>query len=136
MPAERPARRKILCIHRHGPYGTVYGQEGLEVAMITGAFDHRVAMALIDDGVFLLRRGQDTEGLGMKRFTAGFRAAGDFGVYRVYVERDSLQARGMNAEALMSVPQDSDSGRGNLVEVVSAEALSTIIAEQDVLLNF
>jgi len=104
--------------------------------MITGAFDQRVVMALIDDGVFLLRRGQNTEGLGMKRFTATFRAAGDFGVHRVYVERDSLQARGMNAQALMSVPEDSESGAGNLVEVVSAETLSTIIAEQDVVLNF
>lgn len=131
-----PTTRRILCINRRAPYGTVYAQEGLEIAMIGGAFDQRIALALIDDGVFLLRRGQDTAGLGMKQFTAAYRALGDFGIYRIYVERESLQARGMDSARLLQVPADSDDDQTDLVEVVSSAELSEVIQQQDVLLNF
>jgi len=136
MAAKRAAPKNILCLHRHGPYGTVYAQEGLEVAMITGAFEQHIALALVDDGVFLLRRGQDTHGLEMKRFTAAFGAAGDFGVRYIYVESESLAARGMSPEALVVVPEDSESGQGNIVQTVSSTELSEIIGAQDVILNF
>lgn len=128
--------RKILCIHRRAPYGTIYAQEGLEIALIGGAFDQRIALALIDDGVFLLRRDQDTAGLRMKQFTAGYRALGDFGIYRIYVERESLEARGMEGARLLEVPADSDDDETNLVAVVSSAELSEVIEQQDVLLNF
>lgn len=128
--------RKILCINRRAPYGTIYAQEGLEIAMIGGAFDQRIALALIDDGVFLLRRGQDTAGLRMKQFTAAYRALGDFGIYRIYVERQSLQARGMDDTQLLEVPADSDDDETNLVAVVSSDELAEVIQQQDVLLNF
>lgn len=131
-----PTARKILCINRRSPYGTIYAQEGLEIAMIAGAFDQHVALALIDDGVFLLRRGQDTGALRMKRFTATYRALGDFGIDRIYVERESLEARGMDSGQLLEVPADSDSTGVNLVEVVGSLELAGLIQQQDVLLNF
>jgi len=136
-PDSAPVVKRILCLNRRGPYGTIYAQEGLEVALIGGAFDQRVALALIDDGVFLLRRGQATEGLGMKRFTAVCGALGDFGIDRIYVERESLAARGMDGSRLMAVPADSGAAESrNLVEVVSARELAGLIAQQDILLNF
>lgn len=129
-------RKKILFINRRGPYGSIYAQEALEIALIGAAFDQQVSMAFLDDGVFLLRRGQDPGGLQMKPFTAAYRALGDFEIDRVYVERESLQVRGMSEEALMAVAIDGGGAVRNLVELVSSTELSDIIESQDILLNY
>jgi len=127
--------KSIMFINRRGPYGTIYAQESLEIAMLGAAFDQRISLALIDDGVFLLRAGQGTTAVGMKRFTAAYRALGDFDIERVYVERQSLEVRGMTVDDLAPIPADPDSGEGNLVDVVDSAELSQIIHRQDILLN-
>lgn len=129
-----PGRKKIMFINRRAPYGSVYAQEALEIALVGAAFDQRICLALLDDGVFLLCAGQDTSGIRMKQFTAAYRALGDFDVRRVYVERESLEARGMTGEDLMVIPAEGG-GQQNLVEVVSSSELADVIADQDILLN-
>jgi len=124
-----------MFVNRRGPYGTVYAQEALEIALVGAAFDQQVSLALIDDGVFLLRPGQDTGGIAMKRFTAAYRALGDFDVHRVYVERESLAVRGMSAEGLVSIPAEQGRAGNSLVEAVSSARLAEIIEDQDILLN-
>lgn len=130
-----PASKRIMFINRRGPYGSIYAQEALEIALVGAAFDQQISLALIDDGVFLLRSGQDTSGIGLKRFTAAYRALGDFDVHRVYVERESLEARGMTVEDLLRIPADGESGNGDLVEVMTSIELSDVINDQDILLN-
>ncbi|MBS1269178.1 MAG: Intracellular sulfur oxidation protein DsrF [Gammaproteobacteria bacterium] len=127
--------KKILFINRRGPYGTIYAQEALEVALVGAVFDQKISLAFIDDGVFLLRPGQSTVGLQMKQFTAAYRALGDFEIHRVYVERESLQVRGMKEENLMEIVTGPDGGTRNLVKVVSSVELMDVIHSQDVLLN-
>lgn len=124
--------KKILFINRRGPYGSVYAQEALEIALVGAAFEQEISLALIDDGVFLLRAGQDTAALGAKRFTAAYRAVGDYDIHRVYVERDSLAARGMGETDLVPIAGDNDR---NLVTLVNSAELAQIIESQDVLLN-
>lgn len=124
-----------MFINRRGPYGSVYAQEALEIALVGGAFDQRISLALIDDGVFLLRRGQDPTGLRMKRFTAAYRALGDFDVHRVYVERESLEARGMTGDDLMAITAEAEGSTRDLVAVLPSSELSAVIGEQDILLN-
>lgn len=130
-----PASKRIMFINRRGPYGSIYAQEAMEVALVGAAFDQRISFALIDDGVFLLRAGQDPSGIGMKPFTAAYRALGDFDVYRVYVERESLEARGMTEEDMVFIPAEGEAGNRNLVEVVSSAELSLVLSGQDILLN-
>lgn len=124
--------KKILFINRRGPYGSIYAHEALEVALIGAAFDQRISLALIDDGVFLLRRGQDTRHLGVKQFTAAYRALKDFDIHRVYVERESLLDRGMDEESLVVIPAQDDR---NLVEIVGSSEMADVIESHDVLLN-
>lgn len=130
-----PGVKRIMFINRRGPYGSGYAQEALEIALVGAAFDQRICLALIDDGVFLLRPGQDTSGLGMKPFTAAYRALGDFDVERIYVEHESLAARGMTGADLVAVPADADAPGRDLVAVVSSAELAGLISEQDILLN-
>lgn len=130
------AGKKLLFINRRGPYGSIYAQEALEIALVGAAFDQQISLALIDDGVFLLRPGQDTAALELKPFTLGYRALGDFEIHRVYVERESLRARGMDGDGLMPITTDAGGCARSLVEVVPSSGLSDIIAAQDILLNF
>lgn len=130
-----PGSKKIMFISRRAPYGSVYAQEALEIALVGAAFDQRITLALMDDGVFLLRAGQDPSGVQMKQFTAAYRALGDFDVQCIYVERESLEARGMTGDDLMVVPAEGGASDRNLVEVISSTELAEVIGDQDILLN-
>ncbi len=140
MNEKRPVK-KFMYINRRAPHGSNYPQEGLEVALIGAAFDQEVSLAFIDDGVFQLKRGQDTGEIGMKNFTAAFAALGDYEVRRVFVERESLSERGLTAEELMPLTyfEEGDEEEHTpkpLVQIVDGRTLAGIIAQQDVLLNF
>jgi tRNA 2-thiouridine synthesizing protein C len=131
--------KKFLYINRRAPHGSNYAQEGLEVALIGAAFDQDVAMAYIDDGVFQLKTDQDTSDIGTKNFSATYRALGDYEVKKVYVERESLEQRGLSQDDLMPLvyeDEDDDWEEKPLISVVSASELQDVIEQSDVVLNF
>lgn len=131
--------KKFLYVNRRAPHGSNYAQEGLEVALIGAAFDQDVAMAYVDDGVFQLHNNQDTSELGTKNFSATYGALGDYDVTRVYVERESLDSRGITEDDLMPLvweDEDDDRVERLLIRVVSAQQLRDIIDDADVILNF
>lgn len=129
--------KKFLYINRRAPHGTIYAQEGLEVALIGAAFDQPVAIAYIDDGVFQLKQGQDAAAIGSKNFSATLGALGDFEVGAVYVEQESLQVRGLQKQDLVSIlGEDEDGNERSLIRIVSSYQLRTIIEQSDVVLNF
>ena len=88
--------KKFMFVNRKAPYGTVYALEGLEVVLITAAFDQDVALAFIDDGVYQLVKGQNTKGIEIKNFSPTYRALEDYDIEKLYVERESLEARGLD----------------------------------------
>ncbi len=131
--------KKFLYINRRAPHGTNYAQEGLEVALIGAAFDQEVSIAFLDDGVFQLKTGQDTKSIGSKNFSATYRALGDYEVKRVYVEKESLVARGLTEGDLMALmweDEDDDWAEKPLIEVVECSVMREIIEAHDVILNF
>ena len=131
------AVKKFLYINRRAPHGSNYAQEGLEMAMVGAAFEQEVAIAFIDDGVFQLKRGQNPADAGLKNFTAAFGALGDHDIRDIFVERESLEARGLRAEDLLQlVFEDEDSAEKSAVQIVGGDELAEIIARQNVLLNF
>ena len=117
--------KKFLYVNRKAPYGTIYALESLEVVLIGAAFEQDVSLAFVGDGVFQLAKGQDPKGLEVKNFSPAFRALEDYDVNKLYVDEESLRARGLKAEDLV-VP----------VEVVSAERMAEIMESQDVVLSF
>jgi tRNA 2-thiouridine synthesizing protein C len=117
--------KKFLYVNRKAPYGTIYALESLEVVLIAAAFEQDVSMVFLDDGVYQLKKGQDTKGVGMKNFSPTYRALEGYDVEKLYVEAESLAERGLSEEDLL-VP----------VEVMSREALAELMDEQDVILSF
>ena len=60
--------KKFIYVNRKAPHGTIYAHEALEVVLIAAAFEQDVSLAFIDDGVYQLKKGQNTDGIATKNF--------------------------------------------------------------------
>jgi tRNA 2-thiouridine synthesizing protein C len=117
--------KKFMYVNRKAPYGTIYALEGLEVVLITAAFDQDVSMIFIDDGVFQIKKDQETSGINMKNFSPTYRALEGYEVEKVYAEKESLVARGMDEDDLV-IP----------VEILTANEIAELMDTQDVIVSF
>jgi len=116
--------KKFMYVNRRAPYGTIFALECLEVVLISAAFEQDVSLVFLDDGVFQLKKNQDTTGIGMKNFSNTYRALDDYEVEKIYVEKESLEARGLTEDDLI-IP----------VEVKSTKELRDIMAQQEVVIS-
>jgi tRNA 2-thiouridine synthesizing protein C len=117
--------KKFMFVNRKAPYGTIYALESLEVVLIAATFDQDVSLVFLDDGVYELAKGQDTQAIGIKNHSKTYRALEGYDVEKLYVERESLQARGLSESDLIVD-----------VEVLSTAEMAALMAEQDVVLSF
>jgi tRNA 2-thiouridine synthesizing protein C len=117
--------KKFMFVNRKAPYGTIYALESLEVVLITATFDQDVSLVFMDDGVYELVKGQQTKDIGIKNFSPSYRALEGYDIEKLYVDQDSLSARGLSEKDLL-VP----------VEVLNTEQMGQLMAQQDVVLSF
>jgi tRNA 2-thiouridine synthesizing protein C len=117
--------KKFMFVNRKAPYGTVYALEALEVVLISAAFDQDVSMVFIDDGVYELVKGQNTKATGMKNFSPAYRALEGYDIEKLYVDEESLEARGLTTDHLL-VP----------VEVLNAAQMAELMDQQDIVISF
>jgi len=116
--------KRFMYVNRRAPYGTIYALECLEVVLIAAAFDQDVSVVFVDDGVCQLKKDQDTAAIGMKNFSKTYRALDDYDVEKIYVERESLEERGLSEDDLIID-----------VEIMAAKDLRAIMAQQDVVIS-
>ena len=119
------ATKKFMLVNRKAPYGSIYALESLEVVLITAAFEQDVSVVFADDGVYQLKKGMQTKGIATKNFSPTYRALEDYDIDKLYVEAESLAARGLTAEDLITD-----------VRVIGSSELAGLMAEQDVVLSF
>ncbi len=137
--SEEGVIKKLMYVNRKAPYGTIYALESLEVVLIGAAFDQQVSLAFVDDGVYQLARNQSTDGIGMKNFSPTYAALGDYDVRHIYVERESLEARGLTVEDLMPLTyedEDDDWAEKESLRIVDSKELASLMSEQDIVLSF
>ena len=131
--------KRFMYMNTKAPYGTVYALESLEVVLIGAAFEQDVSLAFIGDGVYQLKKGQDTKGIGMKNFSPTYAALGDYDVNKIYVEKESLEERGLSLDDLQHLvweDEDEDWAEKDSIKLVSRSELADIIDDQDVVLSF
>lgn len=131
--------KKFMYLNRKAPYGTIYAWEALEVVLIGAAFDQDVSVVFLDDGVYQLTKGQDTKGIGMKNFSPTFRTLGDYEVKKVYVDRASMEARGLTQEDLVEIAWEdfeTEEEIDNIVEVIDSARVSELMNESDAIFSF
>lgn len=117
--------KKFMFVNRKAPYGTIYALESLEVVLISAAFEQDVSLAFMDDGVYQLMKGINTDGIEMKSFSKTYRALEGYDIEKLYVERESMELRGLTEDDLVVD-----------VQVVSKSEMGDLMNEQDVVLSF
>ena len=122
--AAGPTIKRFCFINRKAPYGTIYAHEMLESVLVASAFEQDVSVVFIDDGVFQLKKEQDTSSIDVKNFSPTFRALEHYDIEKIYIERESMASRGLTQDDLIIE-----------AEVLASEELSRIIDEQDVVLS-
>jgi len=131
--------KKFCYLNRKAPYGTVYAWEALEVVLIGAAFDQDCSVVFTDDGVYQLLKGQDTADLGIKNFSPTYSALGDYDIRKIYVEKESLEERGLSVDDLQHLvweDEDEDYAEKDSIMVVTKDELAQVLDEQDVVLSF
>jgi tRNA 2-thiouridine synthesizing protein C len=131
--------KKFLYLNRKAPYGTIYAWESLEVVLIGAAFDQDVSLAFVDDGVYQLTKGQDTGGIGMKNFSPTYAALGDYEVKKIFVEKESLEERGLSLDDLQHLvweDEDDDWAEKDSIKLVSREEMTALMDDADVVFSF
>ncbi|MCL6556057.1 MAG: sulfurtransferase complex subunit TusC [Burkholderiales bacterium] len=117
--------KKFMFVNRKAPYGTIYALEGLEVVLISAAFDQDVSLVFLDDGVYQIVKGQHTKAIDVKNFSPTYRALEGYDIEKLYVLKESLEERGLTVDDLLVD-----------VEVLDAAGMARLMAEQDVVLSF
>jgi len=128
-------KKNFMFLNRKAPYGTIYALEILEKVLISAAFEQHAAITFVDDGVYQIVKGQDTKAVNMKNFSPMYGVIAmekedadedediDM-VWRVIVEKESMEARGLTPDDLIID-----------VEVLSSEELSKVMDEMDLVLG-
>jgi tRNA 2-thiouridine synthesizing protein C len=117
--------KKFMYVNRRAPHGSIYAQESLEVVLVGAAFEQDVSVVFLDDGVYQIRKDQDTSAIGTKNFSKTFRALEMYDVEKLYVEKESMQARGMTEDDLNVA-----------VQVKTSAQIGQLMEDQDVVLSF
>lgn len=117
--------KKFMFVNRKAPYGTIYALEALEVVLISAAFDQDVSLAFLDDGVYQIVKGQHTKAIDVKNFSPTYRALEGYDIEKLYVEKESLEKRGLTeADLLVDV------------QVMGSDEMAKMMAEQDIVISF
>jgi tRNA 2-thiouridine synthesizing protein C len=127
--------RKFMYVNRKAPYGTIYALEVLEAVLISAAFEQHACIVFIDDGVYQIKKGQNTDAVNMKNFSKTYGiiamekedADEDEDIdmdWRIIVEKESMEARGLSADDFVID-----------VEVIPSTELAHIMAEQEIVIS-
>ena len=96
--SDAPAKKRFLYVNRKAPHGTVYALEVLEMILVSAMFEQDVHVAFLDDGVFQLRKNQTPAVLEMKDFSKTYRALEDYGIEKIFLEKELMEERGLSSD--------------------------------------
>ncbi|MBF0134850.1 MAG: DsrE family protein [Magnetococcus sp. DMHC-1] len=128
--------RKIMFTVRKPPHGSIYVYEGLEVKLIMAAYDADISVVFMDDGVYAMKAGQDTTELGIKGFEKTYGVLVDYEISKVFVDRQSMEERGMTEEDLLVIGEDEETEEPVRPKMLDTAEIATMMAEQHNILCF
>lgn len=92
--------KNYLFIIRHAPHNGIATQELLDVILTTAAFDQRVSLLFIGDGVLQLKSAQTPKPSGLKDTFSIFQALEVYDVQSLYLEAEAVAEYGLNFDHL------------------------------------
>lgn len=117
--------RNFLIVCRQPPYGSALAREALDVALATAAFDQKVAMLFLGDGVLQLVQPQDATAIGHKSHDRQLAALPLYDVDALYADAEALDERGLGTAELVLPVQRLD-----------AAGIAALYGAHDIVLGF
>ena len=92
--------KHFLFVLRKPSYDGIYVQEMLDIILTTAAFEQEVNILLLDDAIFHLKANQNAQNSSYKNTATLFEILPTMDINSIFVETESLEERGLNAEML------------------------------------
>ena len=124
--------KDVLIVVRHGPYGGFQAAEALRHANGAITLGFRPIFIMLDDGVYLAKEGQDPQNSSWLPLDATLGEVIARGLYEIkdtpgefYVEKESIEQRGLDAEQLVEG-----------LELIDRQKVSELVAKYNLQLVF
>ena len=118
------SRKKFTFISRSAPYGSNRPKMSLDAALATAVFEQQVNYLFMDDGVYQLLANQNGEPIQAKTLGNALETLELYGIEKVYVDKESMQARKLTA-ANLKIP----------VTELDSSAMRELVAQSDYVIN-
>lgn len=113
--------KTITFISRSTPYGSGLAKACLDMVLTAAAFEQRINLVFMDDGVWQLQSAQSPQTIDAKDLSAALSALPLYEVTNVFAESASLSARGLDLASLAIAATPC-----------SAQQIAALIRESDV----
>lgn len=116
--------KKFLFLQRKAPCGSLQGQELLDAALMTAAFEQKLSLLFMDEGVFILQKDRQSDSPLDNKLVKTLGNLSSYGVDNVYVDKQSMTDRGINESNLLIE-----------AKIVDTKVIQELLDEQDVILS-
>lgn len=115
------AQKHVVVFFNRAPYGSIFYTEGLRAAVgvIAGLDEHTIVMVYLGDGAYFALKGVDRSDTA--KYIGTLTAFG----YRLKVERESLEARGISEDEVASD-----------IEIIPRSEVLALVNKADVTIGF
>lgn len=120
-----PAKKSVLVVLRHSPYGTSLARASLDVALASAAFEQPVGLLFLGDGVLQLQSDQDSQSLGIKNQGRQLASLPLYDIKCVYVDGEASARHNLD---LAKAPLDT--------RILDSGEIHQLMVEYDHLLGF
>lgn len=84
------------------PFSSIGGKEGVDLALVCAAFEQRVNLIFVDQGVLHLLNQQDTAAIDDKMHDKQLKALDLYDIETLFVDKESLQGLGIERSSLIA----------------------------------
>jgi tRNA 2-thiouridine synthesizing protein C len=92
-------KKDLLVVVRHTPYGSSLGRAALDTALAAAAFDQKVHLLFLGDGVLQLLPQQDAAAVGLRNIARLLASLPLYDIESVLVDESSAQRYGLDLHA-------------------------------------
>jgi tRNA 2-thiouridine synthesizing protein C len=92
--------KTFLFVFQHAPHATLQAKEGLDFAFSCAAFDQKVDVLFIHDGVYQLLNNQNTKSIQSKNHSASIDALSLYGIENCFYQQTSAGQRKVDSSQL------------------------------------
>lgn len=117
--------RRILLVVKSPPYGSVLAAECFRIATAMIAMDVLPQILFIDDGIYCLLKGQNSEQAGLQLFHERLKTLAD--LIGLYVVKESLYKRNL---------EKTDLDKNYNLKTVSMEEVTNLFLESETVITF